>query len=367
MRTAGPIHLGAALAVSAAAAMPTAAAAQNPPREVLLEPQASFDAAAFSGIRGVHELTDGTLLVSDQRERALYRVDFEAGTRTQVGRNGAGPHEYETPISLNPFRGDSILLHDLTNGRLAVLDPETGEVVRFEPLSRPGLGFTQESDGLGHLFADNVSGVRIAKRTDPSADRAYVLRYDLDTDRMDTVAVLAVPGPPNAGPVPAWDEWEVGADGWVSVVRNTGDYRLDRYGPTGQVLRGPVVPDPPIELNRADRDSLSSSRQAGAAMAGRSRPRRPDLHLPDHFPPARYGGVWALPDGRTLVDRYQHLSEPGRLLDVFDGSGRRVARWRLPAGRELVGASDRWLYAIRRNEYDLQWLERFPLRAVDGR
>ncbi len=105
---------------------------QTPP-EVLLHPARAFTGEPFSRIRGVVELGPGEVLVADQIEQALYRVDFGHQVRTLLAGRGEGPEEYATPVGIYPFRGDSALLVDLGNGRLSVLAPE-GVIKRTEPL-----------------------------------------------------------------------------------------------------------------------------------------------------------------------------------------------------------------------------------------
>ena len=69
----------------------TPAAAQKVP-VVDLQPTRQF-AQPFSRIRGVRELSDGSVLIADQIEVAVYRIRFETGERVRIGREGAGPQE----------------------------------------------------------------------------------------------------------------------------------------------------------------------------------------------------------------------------------------------------------------------------------
>ena len=56
------------------------------------EPTATFP-EDFGAIQAVRELADGTVLVADPLGGALYAVDLDSGTRTQVGMEGQGPEE----------------------------------------------------------------------------------------------------------------------------------------------------------------------------------------------------------------------------------------------------------------------------------
>jgi hypothetical protein len=73
-------------------------------------------------------------------------------------------------------------------------------------------------------------------------------------------------------------------------------------------------------------------------------------------------GLWIANDGRAFAERHQHLSETRALLDVFDAQGRLVARYRLPERRNVIGFGARGLYAVRVDDNDLLWLERYEPR-----
>ena len=76
---------------------------------------------SFSTVRGLIEMPDGRLLISDGLGQALMMVDLDAATADTIGRVGGGPEEYRMPDALFRLPGDSILLVDLGNGRLTVL------------------------------------------------------------------------------------------------------------------------------------------------------------------------------------------------------------------------------------------------------
>src|SRR5262245_9178435 len=69
--------------------------------QVILEP--------FSQLSGIRELTSERAIVVDKLERAVYIVDWDAGTRQTVGRTGSGPGEYLMPSSVLAS-GDSTLI-----------------------------------------------------------------------------------------------------------------------------------------------------------------------------------------------------------------------------------------------------------------
>lgn len=338
------------LAVSA----PPPVAAQDAPE---LVPAGSFDAEPFTRIRGLHVLPDGRFLVSDQVEEALYLVDPGSEMRTKIGGNGEGPGEYRQPISLYPFRADSALLLDLFNSRLAVLGPD-GSIVRFEPMTRPGVSLPTGADRDGNLYWDDVSGVRIAKRDDPRVDTGHIFRFGIASGRIDTLASIRVPGPVNPGPLPEYDVWHVSPSGRLVIVRNQDTYRVDRVDADGVERRGPEIDVDRVTLSRSDRAALEERGMAGASM-GAAGGRRPELPIPERFPYA--AAVRALDDGRALVERLESPSETRLLLDVISADGRRIGSFRLPANRAVVTASGETLYAVRVDDLGFQWVEWYDI------
>ncbi len=57
----------------------------------------------FTNIRGLVELPDGRVLVSDPTEGSVWALDFSRRTRRDLGRRGEGPGEYLEPDRLWPF------------------------------------------------------------------------------------------------------------------------------------------------------------------------------------------------------------------------------------------------------------------------
>ena len=65
----------------------------------LTKPDAAY-AEPFTSIRGVRELANGKVLVSDVQDKVVQLVDLAAGTAIKIGREGQGPEEYMLPMGL---------------------------------------------------------------------------------------------------------------------------------------------------------------------------------------------------------------------------------------------------------------------------
>jgi len=335
------------------------AAAQAPVPE-RIEPVAELR-EPFSEVRGIRELADGRVIVADFREKAVYVADFGKQTRTRVGRNGSGPEEYNAPVGLYPAPADSSWLLDIWNGRISVLDP-TGRVARSEPIFGRNHSLPTAADTFGNLYWDDSARSR---------DRARILRWTRD-EPPDTLAFLELPEQGPLRPFKAWDGWAVGRDGLLAVVHNRDSVLVEIVQRDGTVTRGPPTAYEPVRVNRADRDAYAAGndnggRVMGAAVIGTpGRLQKPRIAFPERFPPVRASEMWVAADGLTWIQRHQHL-EDDRVYDVFDGSGTRIAAYRLPPATAVVGFGLRGMYALRTDDVGLQWLERFDVSAVAGR
>ena len=142
------------LAVFATVAAPVAASAQRP--RLLDKPQVELS-EPFTNVTTVRELSDGRVIVIDNGDRALYVVDFAAGTSTQVGRPGGGPAEYRSPTALLAGESDTTLLTDPGNSRILILGPDAkpaGLLTDAWPMTggQPGTRLPRAIDASGRGY-----------------------------------------------------------------------------------------------------------------------------------------------------------------------------------------------------------------------
>lgn len=361
------------------------------PTTQISDPAATFP-EPFSSITGLRELSDGRLVISDRLEQAVRIVDLKAGTMEEIGRIGQGPGEYQMPGDLFALPGDSTLLLDFANRRLTVIDP-AGRLVRSMPLRHSSGAIVRPggTDARGRIYFDQMGMVQVEEgpggRATDIQDTAPLLRWDPATDAIDTLAALARPAPGamraavgrgGFGAVAAStafaprDAWAVALDGRVAVVRAEPEYRIEWLSPAGAKRTGPAVAYEPVPLTRADQEEWAERLAATAVVAIESvengrrssrtmnvpRPNVDELEFPETKPPFPAEAAATTPDGELWVERNVPFGQP-QTFDVFDAAGRRVRQVRLPEGRRLVAFGDGVLYAVRSDESDLQWLERY--------
>ena len=339
----------------------------------------------FSLIRGLRELPDGRVLVSDWIEEVVAVADFRSATVHPLGRKGSGPLEYRLPGTLLPLPGDSTLLLDEGNGRFAVIGPDL-RIARSWSNNRPGAGhsiYPRAVDRQGRIY---FTIPRWADRTPPGGDSASVARWTPEGDRVERLVTILgsaprknsrVPGHPNIMFSPQ-DGWQADADGRIAVVRSD-RYRIESRAPDGRVTSGPATPHTPLRTTRRDRtdfvarflnSSAISGRGEGASGLGqlpaamKSREAIERMVETQEFAPVRPAftdrGPWLAPDGVLWVER-SVPSGAAALYDRFDRNGVRRAPVALTAGRRLIAVGARGIYVAAVDADGIETLERYAV------
>ena len=242
-----------------------------------LELEASYP-EAFSYLSGVRQLPDGELLAADPLSLALLRIDLDAGTADTLGAVGGGPQEYRQPDHVFPLPGDSALLVDLGKTYLTVIGPD-GAFHDGMSMALPGsddgppsIIIPEAVDGLGRLYHQTIGGFGQGPR-----DSTIVNRYDRARNTSETIVSLWQTAPivtrsgdnvsMSLARMVSNDDYAVGADGRVAVVRANG-YFVEWHMPDGQVVTGPETPYEVLPISYADKEAdLEASTGAGLAVS----------------------------------------------------------------------------------------------------
>ena len=376
-----------ALGLAAASLLPVPLTAQDVPATRLDRPAATF-AEPMSQIRGLRELTDGRVVVTDMIETAVRLIDFRSGAMQEIGRQGDGPGEYGMPGELFAAGGDTTLMLDMLNRRFLVIPPTGAIADETMPIARGGGGgvsyitLPRGVDDRGRIYFD-LSGI-----VAPGVDFALrgespILRLDPAANRTDTIATMQFPPMPaprssgrgqnvtvrfGGGPRPyqGRDTWAVARDGRVAIVRHA-DYRVEWHRAGEAPVVGPPTQYAPVRVGRAEKEAWADRMTQGTMVMvqnGQRRtmqPPKPNIdeqEWPEYLPPF-VGNARITPEGELWIQRSRPASATRELYDVFDGQGRLVRQVELAEGRRLVGFGRSVLYAIQTDEDDLQWLERY--------
>jgi hypothetical protein len=371
------LRLTCACATLAALAAPAGA---QPVR--LLTPNATL-AEEFSAIRGVRELSDGRLLVSDYIDQRVVLVDLDRGTVTARIGKGGGPQEARLPTRLVPMPGDSTILVDLGNNRLLILDGQ-GRAARSMPTERPGVQGVRGVDAAGAFYF----AVPAWMEERPLAnDSVRIVKWHPRSDKLETIAVVQgdrmrsdirspalTPRIPTVG-YAAQDAWVMGEGSVLRIVRAAG-YRVETRAPGAAPVIGPSHAYATRPVSAADRLAYVRRFMASSPTSGKGEnggmgysPTLSDAEVAamargtqyaEQHPMFSAGEVIAAPGGRLWVGR---PAGPGRpvLYDVFDDGGRRVTTVELGPGRWVAAVGRQQVYVVIESDLGIQHLERYPL------
>jgi hypothetical protein len=348
---------------------------------------------AFSYLSGVRELPDGKLLAADPLSQVLLRVDLDAGTADTLGRVGGGPEEYRQPDHVFPLPGDSSLLVDLGKTYLTVVGPDGTfqggmSMATTTEDGPPSIIMPEAVDGAGRLYSQGM----VSFGEGPT-DSIQVSRYDRATSESESVASLWRTEPivtrsgnnvsmtrPRMVPN---DDYAVGADGRVAVIRANG-YFVEWHMPDGSIVTGPETPYEVMSISYADKEadleestgaglSISIMRnssggtqmqmQRGGSGAGGDGPSVEEETWGESFPPFRTRRSVVSPANDVWVLRWLPVDrEP--MMDVFGPDGVLKGSVIIPRDRRLIGFGEGpqgadLAYFVRTDEVDLQWLERY--------
>lgn len=271
-------------------------------------------------------LPDGRLLVADAGAPRLLVYDSIGWPLGPMGRDGSGPAEYRTLLSL-ALLGDTIAVQDGGNARIGLFTLAGGWIgsLVLPPISGPAIR-------LYRVPGPEFYGVG-SQRSDPRRRSLTFVRYGGGGQR-DT---LLRDQPPELGGSAVacngsdkgihffstpWTLQYLEQPGPARTILSaaTSDYRIaqrNQRGDTIAVFSGPMtrLPISDREWNEATDDLVQYRKQDPAATCNPASMPRPDRK------PAIRAFFWSS-DGKLWVERY---SARGFAFDVFDARGSMLA------------------------------------------
>lgn len=371
----------------------TSLIAQQVPTVPLGAATASF-ADPFTNVGGVREVAPGKVIVVDPRDKVAELVDLSSGASTKISREGSGPGEYQFPSTVLSLPNNETLLVDPMQSRFLRIDA-TGKVV--ETFSYPnGMGpgmRARGTDAQGRVYFEGASfggqGGGLTLGGGPgggisAADSVPVIRWDRRSGKLDSLMMLKGPqmkvnvgGGGNSRtvmirqqPFTARDAWGVAPDGRVAAVRSQ-PYRVDTRAATGTRNTGAVVSAQALPVTQGDKEAfLKGMRNAprmmkvsggggGAAPPAPPEPSADDYDWPATKPYFDAASVQMSPAGELWSERTRVAGDDIAVYDVFNASGTLARRVTFPAKTRLVGFGAGTIYAVRTDDDDLQYLERY--------
>lgn len=381
------------LAAPAAAQAPVALARPLGPVTASVTVRSALDVREVPAGILVHDFLARQVVLMDTALAPVRMVaDSTAATGRRYGR---------FPGRLMPA-GDSTLFLDPGSSAVLVLGPDASvaRVAAFPRPSEMGALRNPEPPGIDRegrvIYALSIgtpaAGTMATQGSPPGArprpvDSMIVLRVDLQTRRVDTLARVAMLRPSSrmdlsdsvaplqvlgVNPLAPVDGWVVLPGGTLAIVRGS-DYHVDLVHADGRRESAPRIPFAWQRLTDEGKvaylDSLRGVQDARAARGPGARGLTPEelgaaarratqgemdvagVHyeyvdaavLPDYRPAFRRGAVRADTQGRIWV-RLTQRAAAGTLYDVLHGSGHRVDRVEIPEGRTIVGFGNGVVY-----------------------
>lgn len=383
------------LCLIAMAAGARTGASQSPVRTIVLDKPLSEHSEALSRVTGFHELRDGRVLVSDMGETRIVLLDFIKQSASPVSRVGSGPLEYRVPGPMFSV-SDTVLMPDMMLRRFLVLDG-AGKVVGTRPLTPAGsdilafvrLGRIVGVDKRGRFYSES-RGMTVAQGQMPKmSDTLALVRWREIGAKGDTIATRVEPFamPDMSGdaakgvrfkvkvpPLVTPQLWDVSPHGGVVILFP--DYHTERLAENGQRSAGPRIAHTASPLTAQDRTRvMKRTREEAeigfklgrsmAAAATNGQGPRIDFELvePAEWPKTKpvFGAMHVAPDGRVWVSRTSPALSDIAEYDVLNAAGALVQRVKMPSKVTLVGFGKGVLYAVREDEDDLRYLQRYRI------
>jgi hypothetical protein len=361
---------------------------------VELPPAAAKTSATLGSVLGLRQLSSGNVLVNDAGRRQVKLFDSTLALLTTVRDSAPGAATSYGPraIPLVQYLGDSVVFPDINAGSLMVMGP-SGEIARAMAPSHPdmliglNLGFGGTDDKGRILFESHVRDFTKSVANGYGPESTVVLRADLDSRRVDTIArlktwpsTMMVRNGPGAvtkftmDPLPLIDQWALLSDGSIAIARGH-DYHIDWIHADGTTRSTQKLPFDWKRLTDDDKQKLIDSvrdvegprmalalgrrranppSDADAARGGRGAVNPSDIiqgppvpveYVPpaykdmfDYSPPLRRGALLPDLDGNLwILPASSAQSKNGELVyDVVNMRGD-FHRVRVPLGRSVVG------------------------------
>lgn len=316
------------------AALAACASPPPPPEPVDLAPAADSIVTPWSDVGEAVWLGGRRWAVLAPGHAELRVADFDRGTLGPLA--GARKDSFRQPYGI--FRAlDSLHVADWEARELSTWDlaGKAGGRIGVPAESRGVLPAARDAQGRYYVELRPITGpdgrgagdstlilrLRAGGGADTVAALAPIELAEVATDRGRRFEARVFGGR---------DAWGVRPDGTVWVAR-VGQNRLDQLAPDGQVRRGPLLPDPVLQVTQVDRDLFVESHPPEMRRSADALP------FAELKPP--FERAFADPAGTIWLEKSKVVGDTARLYQLLDREGGLARIIRVDGFGRVRGAS----------------------------
>ena len=350
--------------------------------ETLLIGTPEGDAAyQFGQITGIGFTLDGRVIVSDTQGQHVKIFAADGIWEQTFGEGGSGPGQFGAQIGpVLVGRGDTIIVPDMQNQRVALLTPDGEDLGTFRIGFESGIPIRWEMQDDGALISQlrqlNLPNTPAAATPD-TLDAIVARGYDGEV----TDTLIRVPAGKTfsfAGGAPEFNFfspepiWSLTGDGGILLGTNN-VYSFRYLGADGSVKRIVRIPSEPALVTEEDREIFVATLEslwgeAGVPPQGIEQ-LKSGISFEDRFP--AFAQALSGPGGTLWVQRIRVLSEmsaeekesfnPLQNIgsaewDVFDADGHYLGIVEMPFHFQPLGFTDNSVYGVWRDDLDVQYV-----------
>ncbi|MEO7998585.1 MAG: hypothetical protein ABI852_14145 [Gemmatimonadaceae bacterium] len=338
----------------------------------------------FSRLLSVRELSNGKVLITDDKDSRLFAADFQSGKTRMLGRMGDGPGEFravgrlwdvgnDSTLMSVPYRGRILLLHHdsivaTITGNQEIILALGGSIVRGADARGNLLNISVGSGPAKEaIMADSFTIVRTNRKT--VRKDAVTKVANTDKDLMQSARPAAKPGTAEASKktyhisIRAREQITMFPDGTIAVLRGN-PYRVDWcYAPATACVNGATQAFDSRRWTDDDKKAYLSV-QSGSGSWPPTENIDETTGWPDQLPPfATPGGpddsnFWATAAGNVVVERVSNSGMTLRTYDVINRQSKRVASVSVPRGHRILGFGKGTVYVVHVDSDGIERLQR---------
>jgi hypothetical protein len=316
---------------------PAMAAGQQP--AMPLKPATATVAAGFKNVTSLHELSDGTVVMTDMMVGLFGVGNFSTGRFTSIPS--------VSPSTITRLSGDTSLLTGIgtTNWVFLVGTRPVGML----PASNPVVAAASTLHGAdlhGHVL---VLG-RLARH-----DSLPIILVSRTAATQDTIGWLSYGPHAMTDGYIVDEQTRLALDGWTAVLRKA-PYRVDWRSPDGRWTLGAPIPVAVVQVDDREKAVVMTRR----AMGGTPQPPEIVTNWPAAVPPFTTFRSMVTLDGKLIVRRTATADHPEGRYDIIDHHGAVERQVTMPANEHIVGFGANSVYVAVDAKDGAQVIQRHP-------